>query len=322
MRIQHVLLGLVGIAALASACSSAKDSPATLSDAGTDSPSIVLDGGRPDVGSALDAASDAVVACSAPDLLIVLDRTIGMRTRPDGTRPLDTPVDRAESKWYLAVTALKAATAAPADGPRRFGLALFPRDPGSGACVTLSEGITGKAPTNTACEEAELAVPFAAFAGAAIASALDPETTRLCGSAPLASALSFAGRKLTDDALPGRGQVVVFLTDGNDSCQGDALQVVQDLAAAGIHTHVIGLGHAGAPDASDPGLNIGVLNSLACAGQTAKGFDAACQKGETGTGYVAKDPTGSRLYYGATTGDELSLALRTIRDSVCCGCGK
>ena len=322
MRIEHVLLGLLASTAAAAACASSKDNAAAARDGGSDALGTSADSGRPDAPAAVDASFDAVVPCTAPDVLLVLDRTLGMRTRPDGTRPLDTPADHAESRWYLAIQAVKAVTAAPADAPIRFGLELFPRDPGGAQCVTLSEGISGKAATNLACEEAELTVPLASSAGATIASALDPETTRLCGSAPLAAALGFAGQKLALDALPGRAQVVVVVTDGNDTCQADALAATQVLAAAGARMYFVGFGQPAAPDGGGSGLNVGLLNSLACAGQTAKGFEAACQKGEAGTGYVARDPTGSRLFYGATTGDDLSKALKSILASACCGCGK
>ena len=322
MRIQHVLLGFLASAGAGAACASSKDAALTASDGGSDALAIAADSGQRDASPAVDAAVDAVVPCSAPDVLLVLDRTLGMRTRPDGTRPLDTPADHAESRWYLAIEAVKAVTAAPADVPIRLGLALFPRDPGGAECVTLSEAVSGKMATNPACEEADLPVPLAPSAGATIASALDPETTRLCASAPLASALGFAGQKLAADALPGRAKVVVVVTDGNDSCGADALAATQALAALGVRTHVVGFGQPAAPDGGASGINVALLNSLACAGKTAKGFDAACQKGETGTGYVATDPTGSRLFYGATTGDDLSKALKSILASACCGCGK
>src|SRR4051812_41858125 len=88
MRLSDVLLGALGIATFA--CSSSKDGPATALEAGTQSDGG-NDGGFPDVAAPGDGAPEADVACSAPDVLIVLDRTLAMARRPDGTRPLDTP---------------------------------------------------------------------------------------------------------------------------------------------------------------------------------------------------------------------------------------
>src|SRR6185436_13017075 len=97
-------------------------------------------------------------ACEPPDLLIVLDRTMSMHKRPDGSIPPDTAAGHAESKWYLAVNAVEQVSAAPADNGLRFGLELFPRDPGGGVCVTLSQKIQGLSATNPSCEQGEVVV--------------------------------------------------------------------------------------------------------------------------------------------------------------------
>src|SRR5688500_2232681 len=58
--------------------------------------------------------------CDAPDVLFVLDRSVSMRNRPDGTKPPNTAAGRAETKWGRAVAAIETATAQTAG--IRFGL--------------------------------------------------------------------------------------------------------------------------------------------------------------------------------------------------------
>src|SRR5688572_20258299 len=105
------------------------------------------DGRRPvDEGAGTADArnsDDSDISCIAPDMLVLLDRTMSMSKRPDGSTPPNTVSGRMQTKWYLAVTALEQLTVQ-FTGTVRFGLALFPRDPGGGKCVTLSQRLSGK----------------------------------------------------------------------------------------------------------------------------------------------------------------------------------
>jgi len=257
-------------------------------------------------------------ACEPPDLLIVLDRTMSMARRPDGSAPPDTAAGHAESKWYLAVNAVEQVTAPPADTGLRFGLELFPRDPGGDVCITLSQRIQGISATNPQCEQGEVVVSPGPEQSAPIAAAIDPETTLLCISTPIGAALVTATAELAKIADPIRDQYVLFVTDGGDTCSPDPgpepVNEVQMLAAAGIKTYVVGFGSQGGGD----GVNVPLLNQLACAGMTAKDFANACQMGANG--YEPTKPTGPPLFYDAADGASLSAGLKAIAGEVCCDC--
>ncbi|MFT3775953.1 MAG: vWA domain-containing protein [Minicystis sp.] len=257
--------------------------------------------------------------CDPPDVMITLDRTQTMHKTPAGNTPADPP-DYQSSKWYQAITAIEGLVKPPLDNGVRFGLTLWPRD--SGGCVTLAERVAGQMATNTFCEDGEVVVTPAKGAGASIAATLDPQTTKLCISTPTGKGLLTASDYLIKNATPGRPQYIVLVTDGADwdqSCPTpDPLPIVQKLAAGGIKTFVVGFSAEGAN--MPGGVGAAFLNSMACAGMTAKGFPAGCKL--QGGGYVAEDPNGAALYVSASDGAALSTALESVAVSVCCDCPK
>lgn len=273
-------------------------------------------GGGPD-GGGTDGGGGEVDsgACDPPDVLVVLDRTMSMHRRPDSTQPPNTPAGHMESKWYIAVTAIEAFTAE-LDTTMRFGLELFPRDPGGDVCVTLSERIDGTTATNPACEEGEILVPPDLATGDAIAAAIDPETTLLCRSTPIGAGLVTAAGELARLAVPDRAQFVALITDGQDTCD-DALPLAQAqaLARAGVHTYAIGFDASAGGD----GIDAPTLNDLACAGRTAPDFPTPCTDDGAGN-FTATDPTGPTLFLEAGDAAALTAALEEIAGDVCCGC--
>lgn len=235
----------------------------------------------------------------------------------DGETPVDAPM-YASSKWAQAIGAVEEVVGGGLDQDLRFGLELWPRDPGGGQCLTLAERITNsKQPSNPACQEAEIPVPPALATGGAIAAAIDPLTTLICQTTPTGSALDTAGDWLNDHAVPGRRQYVVLVTDGADwdlSCPDPSpLLQTQQLAAAGIQTYVVGFfgqeAQAGA---------LAFLNDMACAGQTAKDFADNCV--QVGAGYVAADPDlPTPLYLQAGNG-ELPATLTAVAEEILDAC--
>jgi hypothetical protein len=272
------------------------------------------DAAVPQPDSSVGATGDAP-SCEPPDLLIVLDRTQSMFRTPANTIPANTVAGRASSKWGLAVKAVEQVTAA-LDGTVRFGLELFPLNPGGTQCVTLEEKIGGTNATNATCQAGEVPVPPSVSTASAINAAIDIETTRLCNSTPITAALGTAAMQLSQIAVTGREQHVLLLTDGKNGCSDDAsvTQAVQQLAAANVTTYVVGFGTGGTD-----GVDNAQLNNLACAGHTSKGFPAGCTQDASGN-YTATDPAGAALYYDAQDGTALSTALSLIGGDVCCGC--
>ncbi|MCS6800189.1 MAG: VWA domain-containing protein, partial [Myxococcota bacterium] len=261
-------------------------------DAASDSGAM----GSDDSGARADGTNDATGAdggsCEPPDVLVVLDRTMSMHRRPDRSVPPNTPEGRRESKWWIAVEAVEALTAM-LDETIRFGLELFPRDPGGRVCVTLSERIAGRTATNPPCEQGEIVVPPALDTGDAIAAAIDPETTLLCNTTPIGAALIAARAELERIRVPGRPQYVLLVTDGQNSegCPRP-LPEAQRLAAEGIRTFVVGFDTLGG---GDDGIDVGELNDLACAGRTAPDFPAPCTADTSGN-YRATDRRGPPLF--------------------------
>jgi hypothetical protein len=256
-------------------------------------------------------AGDGGPTCEPPDMLIVLDRTMSMHRRPDGTRPPDTTQGHQESKWYLAITALETVTAA-YDERLRFGLELFPRDPGGGVCVTLSERINGTTATNPTCQEGEVPVMPAVGTSGAIDNALDPETTLLCTSTPIGAGLDTALTTLQSITDPIRDQYVLLVTDGRDTCNNpDPPERACALAQAGINTYVVGF------DGSGSGIDPVMLNNMACAGMTAPDHAQNCV--QSGGCYAAVDPSsGPTLYLAASDGAELNAHLDDVSSEVGC----
>ena len=268
----------------------------------------------PDAGSNEIAPDADTSACNPPDVLVVLDRTVSMAERPDGTKPPNTPAGHAESKWYAAVNAVEALTSQ-FETSIRFGLELFPREPSGDVCITLSERLSGQTAGNPDCEAGEVIVTPDASAASPIASALDPETTMLCKSTPIGAGLASAATKLAAIRTAGREQYVLFVSDGADTCSNaTALANTDALAADGVNTYVVAFDN-GAPGGVDKGL----LNDMACAGRTAPNFPAGCVADGAGT-YRAQNRNGAALFLTADNGAGLSATFEQIAGAVCCGC--
>src|SRR5450432_1067575 len=103
------------------------------------------------------SSNDSDTSCVAPDMLVVLDHTLSMAKDPDGVTPPNTPAGHMKSKWYIAVTAINSLVTQ-LDTTVRFGLELFPLNPGGGKCVTLSQQLAGMGATNTHCQAGEIDV--------------------------------------------------------------------------------------------------------------------------------------------------------------------
>ena len=255
--------------------------------------------------------------CDPPFALIALDRTQTMHKTPSGAEPTDGP-DYQSSKFYQAITAIQTLTAAPADGTIRFGLELWPKnEPG---CVTLAQKVGGTSATNPSCEDGEVLVPPALTTGATIASTIDPGTTTLCNTTPTGQGLLTASTWLQANAVAGRGEYIILVTDGADwdqSCPTpDPVAVTQQLAMAGIKTFVVGFSAEG--DIMPGGVGAGFLNDMACAGETAVGFPTSCKT--TASGYVSVDPMGATLYLSAGDAAALGTALHSVAAQLCCDC--
>jgi hypothetical protein len=269
-----------------------------------------------------NVGDDADTTCTAPNMLILLDRTGTMHRNLAGNTPTDDPAGHASAKLTIAINALDALMGtAGIDQSLRLGLAMFPRDPGGGKCDTLTERLQGKAFTNTNCEMGEVIIEPALGTAASIAAAIDPETTTICNSTPIGAGLQTAQTDLLTHVMPGVDQYIMLVTDGADfadSCPTpDPLEVLRQLDAMGTKTFIVGFG---AQDTTTGGVNPPVLNQLACAGHTAKDFATNCKQ-VTGGGYDAVDPTnGPRLYYDAADAAALSTSLKAVAGSVCCGC--
>jgi hypothetical protein len=290
-----------------------------------DSVGFAVDGQAP-VGSDPDASSQgtdgavsgdgspgAVDGCTPPDMLLLLDRTMSMSKTPAGPSPENTAEGRRASKWHLAIAAFEALTSQ-LDGTIRFGLELFPKDPGKDQCVTLAQRIDGQTATNAKCQGGEVLVGPALETGDAIASALDPETTLLCTSTPIGAGLATARAALSDIASQARRQYAVVLTDGRDTCDESlSLANAQKLVSGGVELYVIGF------DGSGKGVDNGHLNDLACAGHTAKGFPFACVEDAAGN-FTAKDREGAALYILAQHQTQLIDELKSVAGQVCCNC--
>jgi hypothetical protein len=308
----------VGSAEGGSASASTGETDDFTDDGGTDAGSADDAADSDDEGTVFDLGTPADVAteeCVPPDVLVVLDRTQSMHKRPDNSTPPDNAMGWAESKWGIAVPTIEAFVGTYEDTVR-FGLELFPRDPGGNACKTLSQVITGASATNPECQGGELVVAPVELGAAAIDAVLDTTTTKLCISTPVAAALETAATELAAIVQADRPQYVLLITDGKDTCQGgQVVPAAQALAAAGVLVYVVSFGIAG-----DDGIDPAQLNDLACAGQTAVDFAMNCMD-EGGGNYVAVDPAnGPTLYIPSNDMQALEDALAGIVGQVCCGC--
>ncbi len=270
--------------------------------------------GNGDGNGSSDAGNDnGGDSCAAPDMMIILDRTMSMHRRPDGSVPTNDAAGHMESKWFIAISSLEAVTAR-LQASIRFGLTLFPRDPGNDICVTLTERISGMTASNTQCEAGETVVSSALSTATMIDDVLDPEATRLCTSTPIGAGIGTAITGLEATRVADRDQYALLLTDGRDTCEDAlALSNAQALAAAGIDLYVIGF------DGSGNGIDNGLLNDLACAGQTAAGFPAPCTDDGNGN-FTATDRDGPALYSLAEGPDQLATVLQQVAEGICCGC--
>jgi hypothetical protein len=266
-------------------------------------------GAEIDAGDRADAAQRP--ACDEPDMLFVLDRTMSMHRMPDGNQPANTPQGHQMSKWHLAVTAIEEVTQLPGI---RFGLELFPLDPGGALCVTLEERLLGTLATNSECEAGEVVHSPSLSAAAPIASSIDTETTRLCWSTPIGAGLATASQHLQSIAEGERSQFAVLVTDGKDTCdEALVLSSAHAMAQAGIGVYAIGF------DGTGGGVDRALLNHLACAGHTAPSFPDGCTDDGAGN-YTATDPDGPVLFQIAQDAEQLSQALQGFASEVCCGC--
>ena len=276
----------------------------------------VGNGGDDTGGSGFDVPpeTDTGNGCDPPDMLIVLDRTDSMSRTPSGAKPANTAAGRATSKWFLAVDAVDKVTAA-VDTTVRFGLELFPQDPGGGKCVTEKQLLGGTPSTNPSCQPGEVVIEPALSTGSAIAAAIPPETTTLCVSTPIGAALQTASTELAKVKAASRTQFVVFVSDGGDTCGSkvDPLMVTDGLFAAGVGTYIISF------DATSGGggINMKLLNDMACAGGTANPATSCSPAPKS----RALSSVTTPLYFTATDETELTDKLKHAVGDVCCSCG-
>ncbi len=87
------------------------------------------------------------------------------------------------------------------------------------------------------CQDSNLAVPFAAAEsnGAAITSAVDGAKAQ--GYTPIALSLEQAANDFSADA---KERVIVLVSDGKETCQGDPVVAAKALAAKGVTVHAVG----------------------------------------------------------------------------------
>jgi hypothetical protein len=265
----------------------------------------------PDASTTTDGDT---TTCNPPDVLVLLDRTASMAERPNGTFPANTLAGHAESKWFIAIDAIESLSTE-MEATVRFGLALFPRAPAANACITLSERIAGAHASNPQCEAGEVLVEPASASAGEIDAVLDPEATRLCTSTPIGAGLATARTELASTREVGRAQYVLFVGDGADTCNAAlALSNTDALARDGVKTFVVAF-----DDGAPAGVDRGLLNDLACAGQTADGFPAGCVADAAGN-YRAIDRAGAELFLTANNASGLTSALQHVAQSICCGC--
>ena len=251
--------------------------------------------------------------CGVPDVLVVLDRTTSMRLGPDGSFPDGSADGFHRSKWNIAINALEGLTVSLQQNIR-FGLELFPRE--NDGCVTMAQRASGAEVANPMCEWGEVLVSPQEMAAGDIAASIDVERTVLCQSSPIAGGLRVAGEELDRIWDQVRGQYVVLITDGQDTCDGRAggspITAVQDLAERGISTYVIGF-------SSPDGIDRSTLNHMACAGMTAAGFPSGCLEVHPGR-YIAADADTAQLFMAAEDAQSLDASLDVVANKVCCGC--
>jgi hypothetical protein len=270
-----------------------------------------------------DSVVDTGVNCEPPDVLVLLDRTMTMHFRPDGTETPAAENDvtgRKKTKFAIAIDALRGLFTK-YDTQVRFGLELWPRERDN--CISVKTRIdqsygTPAGPPNPSCEAGEIKSAPGLGNASGMAALLDVETTPLCLTTPLAAALDTAGTYLGGIKIAKRAQFLLLVTDGADydlSCPTpDPIAKLGTLADSGLKTFVVGFG----ADSSSTGVDPVKMNKLACAAQTAKDFATACTKNAAGI-YEPVDTTGAKhLYYEATDKASLESSLGTIAASLGC----
>ncbi|HEY5920086.1 MAG TPA: hypothetical protein VIV11_00390, partial [Kofleriaceae bacterium] len=131
----------------------------------------------------------------------------------------------------------------------------------------------------------------------------------------IGAGLATARTELAAIRDPVRPQFVLFVGDGADTCAPQlALTNTDALAADGVKTYVVAF------DANSPaGIDKGLLNDMACAGQTAPGFPAGCTPDAAGN-YRATDRLGAALFLAADNATALASVFEQVAGTVCCGC--
>jgi hypothetical protein len=233
--------------------------------------------------------------CIPPRAMIVLDRTMSMHQPVDGT-----------PKWTIALGAINRMLEAYGE-TIWFGLEVYPRGHEHPVCVTLEERIAGTTATNPDCEDAEILVPPGPGTAGTITTTL--EAMLLCKSTPIekaaTAAMEWYNSNPTD--IPERDQVVIFITDGRETCDGEAQCPVTTMHGRGIVTYVIGFGGE---------VNIDRLNAMACAGGTASDTGPCDTSDPACTGATNGAPS---LFFLADDEAALDAAFDEIAASIQCG---
>jgi len=265
-------------------------------------------------------ASPSENPCRPPQLMIVLDRSGSFARRPNGTLPPNTADGKKETRWFIALTAIKAVSADLEDG-LQFGLALFPSDPeGAGGqdCSNLDTWLEEYLPPETTdgvCNPGELKVSPALMNASALETAITVNNTGLCSWTPIGAGLAAARSELDAIRDEEYAQYSLLITDGKDNCDGrdgyntGSLANADAMQAAGIDLYVVGFDGTGAD------LDPAHLNDLACAGHTAFDFATNCREAPNGFRAVA-NPSPARLYYLATELGSLQAALAAIGEDL------
>ena len=209
------------------------------SDSGNNGGNVFADAG-PDANCGVQEEDIEVVNNGEPpDLLIVLDRSSSMSS------VLDIFDIFGPTKWTVMVDALQQITATQ-DGNIRFGLAVFPTDDSCGVAAG-----------------AEVAIGDGTAAAIDVwLSGAEPD-----GNTPAHLALDNALAVYNSIPVNPHGRYVLFATDGEPNCAGDAssssdaevILAVEALQAAGVNTFVLGYG-------ATFGLDTTNLNESALAG--------------------------------------------------------
>jgi hypothetical protein len=233
--------------------------------------------------------------------MIVLDRSNSMAKRPDGTT-IGAVASAALARWHHAVAAVDHMVSVGGPLGIEFGLIKFPRlspfpknDAAKTGCQTVNQIITeGAYASNDPDHCTESKIVF--MPGGNNQNIIDnvDDADKLCNSTPMQDAL---------DEVPATSvKYVILLTDGVTTCNQDPVPPISVLAAAGVHTFVVGFGSEvkGAPS----------LNRAACAGMAAKDTAVHC----TGASYI--QGSGDAFYY-ANDGAALDQILQTIVQTIC-----